>query len=147
MNEGNKYALGNNGGRPPKFDEENEEDVERLYSLCEEYFIYIEGEPEVREPQPPTVTGLTLFLGFADKSSLYDYTKKSVFFHPIKRALTRIEQYHETAITGGDKCVGNIFALKNMGWADSVKTDVTSQGEKINANPVIQVEIVKPIDE
>lgn len=128
---GNKFALNNNGGRPPIYDESNPDDIERLKDKCETYFN------SLKEFQPPTITGLTLHLGFCDKSTLYDYSKNKVFTHYIKGAITRIEQYHEETTAQGDKCTGNIFILKNMGWHDTVKQDVTTGGEKINASPTI----------
>lgn len=116
--EGNQNAVGNNGGCPPYFDGNNPEDVEKLSNLCIEYF---EQLPAVNEP--PTVTGLTLFLGFDCKQTLYNYAKKIEFLDPIKRALTKIEQYHEIATSMGDKCTGNIFILKNFGWKDTINTE------------------------
>ena len=41
--------------------------------------------------------------------------------HPIKRALTVIENYHESAL-GGKNPTGHIFALKNRGWTDRTET-------------------------
>ena len=125
---GNTNAIGNNGGRPPIYNASNPEDIEKVSQLCEEYF---EQLPIVSEP--PTVTGLTLFLGFDNKSTLYDYAKKVEFSNPIKRALTKIEQYHEIATSMGDKCTGNIFILKNFGWKDS--TAVEHSGEIKGATP------------
>lgn len=141
---GNQNALGNKGGCPPYFDANNIEDIEKVSSLCIEYFEYIKGEykedefekePEVlevkkewvRNPEPPTVTGLTLYLGFEAKSTLYEYAKKIEFSNPIKRALLKIEQYHEIATSMGDKCTGNIFILKNFGWKDT--TSMEHSGE------------------
>lgn len=142
---GNKYALGNDGGRPPIYDGSKPEDVERLGKLCLDYFQYIKGVTEeddilgegTRPPQPPTVTGLALHLGFSSKSTLYDYGKQYMFSDHIKAALTRIEQYHEIAVSMGEKCTGNIFLLKNFGWHDSVKTDITTNGENLNSAPTI----------
>lgn len=59
---GNKYALGNNGGRPPHY-----KTVEELQSAINDYF---EGAPD-----KPTVTGLAYFLGFESRHSIYDYKK------------------------------------------------------------------------
>ena len=140
---GNKNAVGNNGGRPPIHTDPKE--VERL---IDDYYNWIEGESETREreviskdekglivkttekyetwvrrPEPPTVTGLSLHLGFCSKTSLYEYADKIEFMHPIKRAVSRIEKHHEIAIAHGDKCTGNIFALKNFGWKDRTEID------------------------
>lgn len=115
---GNKNAVGNNGGCPPYYDGNKPEDIEKLSNLCIDYFDQLPGVNE-----PPTVTGLTLFLGFESKSTLYEYAKKLEFSHPIKRALLKIEQFHEIATSMGDKCTGNIFILKNFGWKDTVNTE------------------------
>jgi hypothetical protein len=142
---GNNFAEGNDGGRPPIHT-----DPKQVVSLIEDYYEWIEGEwheDEItvntedgekkqkvkvwdRRPEPPTVTGLALHLGFADKSSLYDYKKKDEFSHPIKRAISRIEKYHEIAIAHGDKCTGNIFALKNFGWKDKSEVDHNIKSEQ-----------------
>lgn len=150
---GNKYAEGNKGGRPPIY---TSEDVEKVDGLIDDYFEYIKGESEereiekvvkdnegnpktitetitfwIRQPEPPTVTGLTLFIGFADKSTLYDYAKKEEFSHSIKRGLLKIEQYHEIKTSYGDKCTGNIFVLKNFGWKDKSEIDHTTKGQSL----------------
>ena len=148
---GNQNAVGNNGGCPPYYDANNLEDIEKVASLCLEYFDYIQGEykedefevdPEeyevrkqtIRNAEPPTVTGLTLYLGFEAKSTLYEYAKKVEFSNPIKRALLKIEQYHEIATSMGYKCTGNIFILKNFGWKDT--TSMEHSGEiKGNGEP------------
>lgn len=129
------------GGRPPIYDASNEEDIAIVKGLCESYFDWIKGEYEdksiynpdsqktetiqvcTRKPEPPTVTGLTLHIGFESKNTLYDYAKKPEFSDSIKRALTGIEKYHEIAAAYGDKCTGNIFVLKNFGWKDTISTE------------------------
>lgn len=139
-------------GRPPIHTDPNEVD-----RLIEDYFEWIKGEGEdrfrsvknkdgdlvdqlywhwIREPEPPTVTGLALHLGFCDKKSLYDYAAKPEFLHSIKKGLSKIEQAHEKALFG-DKCTGNIFALKNMGWDDKRNVDVTSGNMPISMGPVV----------
>lgn len=133
---GNKYALGNTGGRPPKFDT-----VEALEERIIDYFESLipesikrvieneDGEEEtIKEmqlPEPPTITGLALFLGFCDKKSLYDYRKKEEFSYSIRRALTVVENHYETTLNYKSP-TGAIFALKNMDWAD--KTEVEHSG-------------------
>lgn len=134
---GNQYALGNKGGRPAHY--ENEAD---LIAAIDNYFIYIEGETKqvqhepdkdhpsawfsdewVRFPEPATVTGLALYLGFCSKSSLFDYETKEEFSTIIKKARTRVEHEYEKRLHS-DKNVGAIFALKNMGWKDKTETEV-----------------------
>jgi hypothetical protein len=151
---GNKNGIGH--GRPPIY-EQTPENVEIVSNLVDDYFEYIKGEYEendgeetikdpqtgleetrkykyqhwIRKSEPPTVTGLTLHLGFADKSTLYDYSKKDCFSHSIKRGLVRIEQHHEFKIADGDRCTGNIFALKNFGWVDRIHQDISFQEQPL----------------
>lgn len=157
---GNTNAVGNEGGRPPIYDCSKEEDIKKVEDLCDEYFEYIKGEYKedefeyepgkfetkketIRKAEPPTVTGLTLFIGFESKSTLYDYSNKVEFSHSIKKALTRIEQYHEIATSYGDKCVGNIFILKNFGWKDNQGIDHTTNGKELNQPTVLKITIKK----
>ena len=139
---GNKNAVGNNGGRPPIHTDPKEVD-----RLIDDYYQWILGEWHEEEeitdlgtknkkkvwdryPEPPTVTGLSLHLGFANKSTLYDYAEKVEFSNSIKRAISRIEKHHEIAIAQGDKCTGNIFALKNFGWTDKSEIDHNIKSEQ-----------------
>ena len=127
----------NKGGRPPIYDPNDPARVEEYAQRCEDYFEYIKGEIDttkisiggsqnwIRPPENPTVTGLTLYLDFCDKSTLYDYAKKDQFSHPTKKALARIEQFHEQRVGGGANCTGNIFILKNFGWKDKVEQEVS----------------------
>jgi hypothetical protein len=90
--------------------------VEDLDKAVEEYFT---------DREKPTVTGLALALGFADKTTLYEYRDRPEFSYPIKRALTMIEMYHEENL-GSNNVAGRIFALKNMGWKD--KQEIETSG-------------------
>lgn len=100
-------------GRPRIYDS-----VDELDEACEKYF---------EECGKPTVTGLTLYLGFADKTTLYDYRDRAEFSHSIKKALTRIENYHESRLSENN-VTGAIFALKNMGWRDKVEQELKVEG-------------------
>jgi len=152
---GNQNAVGNEGGRPPIHT-----DPEHVGTLVKDYFDWIQGEFKnedyideegnartrkvwTRPPENPTVTGLALHLGFCSKSTLYDYSEKVEFSHYIKSGLLRIEKFHETQASYGEKCTGNIFILKNFGWKDTQAMDLTTQGDKIQP-PVIAF---KKIDE
>jgi len=110
----------NLGGRPPIY-ESTEENFKKVSELCDSYFESLSKNPS--DFDPPLVTGLTLHLGFENKSTLYEYAKKDGFTNSIKRALTRIEMFHELRASAGDKCTGNIFVLKNFNWHDTVKTE------------------------
>ena len=109
------------GGRPP------------IYSSFDEMLPLLQAwEQKVASGQEvPTITGLTLALDFADKSTLYDYAKKPEFSHPLKKAITIVEHGYESALRGSGSPAGAIFALKNFGWKDKTETDLTSNGEAV----------------
>lgn len=140
---GNKYAVGHNQGRPAHY-----ESAEELIKACDEYFQFIKGEQGediqiniegsivtqkqwIREPEPPTVTGLALYLGFDSRQSLYDYGKKEDFSYIIKKAKTLVENGYEKQLYSRN-ATGAIFALKNMNWSDKKEVDMTTKGESIN---------------
>jgi hypothetical protein len=124
---GNKNALGNNGGRPPLYD-----DAEKLASDCDDYLQYIAGEWDeqkkqwIREPERPTITGLCIWLGFRCKNTLYNYIKiEGEIGYVMDRARLFVEYGYEKQLHG-DRPTGAIFALKNMGWKDTVETNNTT---------------------
>lgn len=141
-----------NGGRPPHFST-----VEQLQKMGREYFDLFEETATKEERKAkgievyenrPTITGLTLFLGFRDRHSFYDYEKREGFSHTIKELRTKIENLYENMMGSRSGTVGAIFALKNMGWSDRTEIDHTTQGEKITQNSEItKVEIVKVIQD
>lgn len=124
-------------GRPPLF-----KSAEELQKKIDEYFETECKDQLARDEEtgcvltdskgkaitifnPPTVSGLALFLGFENRNSLYDYEEKSEFTSTIKRAIARIENYAEKQLFIGNS-TGAIFWLKNKGWKD--KTEVENSG-------------------
>ncbi len=103
------------GGRPRIYDNYDELDEQ-----VSNYFL----DPLTIKP---TVTGLALYLGFADKTTLYEYRDRPELSYPIKRALTMIEKYHEEGLSDNN-VAGRIFALKNMGWKDKTEQDLAISG-------------------
>jgi len=129
-----RYNITYSTGAPAFYDS-----PEAMEKECNSYFEWIKGEYEervteitikgkkqefreticLREPEPPTVTGLALYLGFESTTSLSDYSKKGPEFASIiKRAKLRVENRYEKNLHG-EKPTGSIFALKNMGWKDT----------------------------
>jgi hypothetical protein len=107
---GNKYALGNDGGRPAHY-----ETPEALREKCISFFDYC-NDQKVKA----TITGLALYLGFASRSSFDDYDKRNdEFSYIIKRAKLAVENSYELSGQTID-----IFALKNMGWKDKSEMDI-----------------------
>lgn len=126
-----KYSLGNPGGRPPTF--EKPEDLEKK---CIGYLEHC-----IKQTEKPTITGMTLFVGFCSRASWDDYLKRDGFSYIIKRAKMTVENSYEQS--GG---TFDIFALKNMGWVDKSEVAQTVQ----NLAPLSQDEIEaakKRIDE
>ena len=106
-------------GRPRKY-----ESPEEMQKAIDKYFA---------EEENLTVCGLCLALGFNDRSSLIDYGGYSKeFFHTIKKAKFRIENFLEKRLAG-TKPTGTIFNLKNnFGWRDAHDFEHTGKdGEPI----------------
>lgn len=135
------------GGRPAVF-----ETVEQLNKAVDDYFIHIEGEfhfeadPENeakdvkvydRYPEPATITGLCLFLGFESRQSFHDYAKRDEFSYAIKKARLRVENAYELALNHSRTPTAQIFALKNLGWVDSQAIDHTTKGEKVESTAIM----------
>ena len=116
---GNKYAIGNNGGHPPIYD-----NPETLEDKIIEYF-----EACIINEENITITGLALYLGFDSRTSFYEYWKKEEFMYIIKRARLVVENRYENNLYS-NACTGAIFALKNMDWHDKSEVDHTNKGEK-----------------
>lgn len=121
-------------GRPPKYST-----PEQVLAKADEYFTWIKGEQETvaadggeltvkwkRPPEPPTITGLCLFLGFDSRQSFHDYVEKGEFSYALKRLRTMIECKYEQNLHGNNP-TGSIFALKNMGWKDKQETELTGE--------------------
>jgi hypothetical protein len=140
--------MENLGGRPALYDE-----PKALEDKVFEYFEFIKGEShwEVcsdedgkpcdkqvwdRLPEPGTITGLCLFLGFESRQSFHDYAKRDGFSYAIKRARLRIENEYEKNGIYARSPAFHIFALKNLGWVDSQSVDHTTKGESINPTPI-----------
>jgi hypothetical protein len=121
---------------------------EDLILAVENYFEWVKGEFKItgptdkewiREPEPVTITGLALFLGFESRQSIYDYEKKGEFSYIIKNARLRVENAYEKNLYG-DKPTGSIFALKNMGWMDHNRTELTgADGKDLNYNVTLDL--------
>ena len=103
-------------GRPPIWTDPIE--------LKQLVFDYFNKEKEI------TLAGLAKYLGIA-RSTLYEYEEKDQFSDIIKKARQTVEEVYEKRLIYSDKPTGVIFALKNMGWADQLKTDVTTKGKEL----------------
>ena len=141
-------------GNVPKYKtpQEMEDKIVEYFKTCEpklmtftdgdgnEQPVMVKGEPYYKQ-EPPTKSGLALYLGFADRQSLYDYEKKKGFSCIIKRAKLALSQHHEKGLDK-DKCTGHIFWLKCNGAKEPVnewndKAEETSQNEDRTLKVVI----------
>lgn len=90
--------------------------------------VYDKKLEEVVELPILTITGLSLFLWFADRQSFYDYEKRGkkedaseeeiAISCTLKRARTFIEKEYESQLQTWNNAWA-IFALKNFGWKDT----------------------------
>ncbi len=141
-------------GNVPKYKtpQEMEDKIVEYFKTCEpklmtftdgdgnEQPVMVKGEPYYKQ-DPPTKSGLALYLGFADRQSLYDYEKKKGFSCIIKRAKLALSQHHEKGLDK-DKCTGHIFWLKCNGAKEPVnewndKAEETSLNEDRTLKVVI----------
>ncbi len=109
------------GGRPRKYST-----PEEMQTVIDKYF---EDNPK------PTICGLALALGFAQRKSLLNYEGYGEeFCNTIKRAKLKIEESYEQELRS-NHVAGAIFALKNFKWKD--KQEIGLGGEVILHSPVI----------
>jgi hypothetical protein len=125
-------------GRPPKY-----ASPELMAKGIDKYFKSLELSDK---PEPPTVSGLVLFLGFTDRQSMYDYKAKEPYTCIIKNAVERIIRYHEARIATSPTCAGSIFWLKNhAGYSDKQEHTLSGpDGGSIKIDSRFTIELVKP---
>jgi hypothetical protein len=78
------------------------------------------------ESGPPTLSGLSYFLGFESREAFADYETNGKFSSLLKRARLRIEIAYEKKLHH-QSSAGAIFALKSMGWNEKAD-DKTGNG-------------------
>jgi DNA-packaging protein gp3 len=112
-----------------------------LEECINSYFKYIEGHYELalspsktkneveriaqkvwlREPEPPTISGLTYYLGFESRQAFDHYEMSGRFGPELKRGRLRIETEYEKKLHQSSS-TGAMFALKAMGWHEKADT-------------------------
>jgi hypothetical protein len=113
---GNQNALGADSGRPRLYEDHAEFDA-----LVQEYFKDCD-----ENNKKPTLTGISLHLGFCDKETFGTYDAVSVeFSRTVKKARMRIEENrHQLLVNNKTFTPGIIFDLKNNhGWKDKTETE------------------------
>ena len=79
---------------------------------------------EAEQIEPFTVTGLALAVG-TDRKGLCEYAERPEFSNSIKKAKAFIENYAEKSALISRNPAGAIFILKNHGWSDTQKLELT----------------------
>lgn len=92
----------------------------------------------------PTITGLTLHLGFESRQSFYDLEKIPHLSYVIKKAREKIAGHYERHLMSSHT-VGSIFALKNMGWIDKTEQTINQTIKEVKVN-VTTSELTPKID-
>lgn len=107
------------GGRPLKY-----KTKEELQEVIDKYFMECD-----RDKEPYTVTGLALALDI-DRKTLLNYGEREEFFHTIKKAKSKVENYLEKRLIKDNSATGIIFNLKNnYGWKDRQEIDADVKTE------------------
>jgi hypothetical protein len=86
-------------------------------------------------PEPATISGLALYLGFESRASFEEYERTGEFATALKRARLRVEAEYEKTLLGSTS--GAIFALKNLGWGEREKPVSADDA----APPILKIEI------
>jgi len=135
---GNLFSIGNNGGRPPRFETPEE--------LTQKIAEYLEWEDQAKRPDSYsgagkgiyTLSGCALFLGFASKSSMDDQAKRDAeFSNVIERFKTFMVHWNEQKLYWGGTFQGSNFWLKNFGgYSDesTVNQNTTITELKVEVN-------------
>ena len=138
---GNLFAMGNNGGQPPKFKTPQE--------LAEKIAEYLEYEDSHKKPDAYskmgkgvyTLSGCCLFLGFASKASMDDQAKRDKeFSNVISRFKLFMTHWNEQKLYWGGTYMAAQFWLRNHG---GYSEESTQNGTQRIENVTVTVEECK----
>lgn len=134
---GNLFAIGNNGGRPPMFD-----NAEQLQLKIAGYFDW-EDECKNRDAKGVgkglyTVSGCALFLGFASRNSFYDLEKQDEFKYTISRFRLFMTHWNEQKLYYMGTYAGSSLWLRNFGGYSDEST--VNQNQRLTK---VEIEVVK----
>jgi hypothetical protein len=126
MSKKNK-ATKSKAGRPAKYKtaEELQAAIDAYFEKPDKRVVFLKDGMPVEIPVI-TITGLVLRLGFVNRASFYDLEADPRFSNTIKTARTRIEYEYEKMLQTGVASASAIFALKNFGWRDESKIDISN---------------------
>jgi len=102
------------GGRPRKY-----QSAEEMQEIIDSYF-----RDRDEKEKPYTITGLALALD-TDRRGLLDWMAMEEFTHVLKAARAKVESSVEERLFDGKNAAGPIFWMKNHGWSDTQKLELT----------------------
>lgn len=124
LNEKPKYNLGVFVGALPKYDS-----PERLWDRAEQYMVIV---TDARNNIKATISGLSFWLGFDSRQTMYNYEANGEFGYVIRRLRLFVESCYEARLHTATPS-GAMFALKNMGWTDKMEVDMKNNGGKFGS--------------
>src|SRR6202035_3061369 len=92
----------------------------------------------LHDPEPATLTGLAIFLGFHSKQAFEKYEENGRFANILKQGRLRIEAVYEKKLHLQSSASGAIFALKSMGWNEKTESKTAAKAIKN-----IKIEIIE----
>lgn len=103
---GHLFSIGNNGGRPPIYESEEE--------IAKKITEYLEWEENTSKGKY-TIEGCALYLGFASRQSMQDYKDNPKFSYVMGRFYLFMAHYHAQGLKWMGSFAGSQFWLKNFG--------------------------------
>ena len=115
---GNLFSINNTGGRPPHYETPEEFNTKLAEYLDFEDFMKKQGQGKGLY----TLEGAALYLGFASRQSMYDYTNRnSEFSYIVNRFRLFLTHWNVQKLYWGGTMPGSKFWLTNNGgYADEV---------------------------
>jgi hypothetical protein len=123
-------------GRPPIYS-----DPAVLQRAIDAYFASCKAEN-----QHPSITGLSLALGFSCRETVDEYAKKPDFSDTIKRAKLRVENAYVNSGVQTKNPGFQIFILKTMGYSDRMQVEHSGSIEGVIRLPQKKA-VGDPVDE
>ena len=126
------------GGKPLIY-----ETPEKLQAAVDRYFIYCQGEKALdnegnpiitkygflysRDPIPPTVEGMCVYIGFNAKQTWYNYAEREEYIDVVTRARLKFEQYNTESLYDRDRFKGAERTLvHHYGWEPANQIQITN---------------------
>jgi len=132
---GNKYAIGNKGGRPLKFKtvKEMQVKIDEYFKSCHRKIYILKTGEFLQDPETDeyiyerfkafTISGLCYCLDI-DTETLTNYGKKEEFFETIMRARRKIKAFKHEALYTKEMGKGAEFDFAcNDGWKKTDKIE------------------------